>query len=51
MYRYADPLNATRSLDLIAVTPVALGVLEVIMNDEQIRFANKIKIAAPGQEV
>src|SRR5687768_7964439 len=46
--RNRQPLFSLMSLDLIAVTPAMLIVLHIIIEDKQIRAADLVKIAPPG---
>jgi hypothetical protein len=50
MNRDREPLNPFGGLDLVAVSPVALGVLQIIMKNEYINAGNKIEIAPPRDE-
>ena len=51
MHRYGDPLRAAWRFDLVAVTPVSLSVLQIIVKDEQVHFANEIEISTPGHKI
>src|ERR1700694_3912147 len=47
MDRNRQPLQSRRGLDAIPVAPIALGVLQVVVKDEQVDVVNEVKIAAP----
>ncbi len=43
-----QPLLALRGLDLVAVAPAMLIVLNVVVEDEQVGAADLVEVAAPG---
>jgi hypothetical protein len=49
--RYRKPFRALVSLDFVAVTPVVFGVLEVVIENEQIDIVNDIEITLPGNVI
>src|ERR1017187_1016757 len=42
-----QPLQAVRGLDLVAVSPAVLVVLDAVVEDEDVGFLNLMKVAAP----
>src|SRR5688572_18829537 len=49
--RYSNPASAIRHLDLVAIAPVALGELQVIMDNEQIHVVDEVEVSPPREVV
>ena len=49
--RNGEPGKAVGCFDLIAVSPIVLGVLHFVVNDKYIRLIHQIEIAFPGNIV
>src|SRR2546422_202881 len=49
--RDAEPLETLGRLDLVPVTPVVLGELRVVVEDELIHGGNHVEVALPGDVV
>src|SRR5215475_8155412 len=46
--RNREPFHALGGFDSIAVSPASRVILHVVVEDKTIRFANLVKISAPG---
>src|SRR3954471_6233832 len=46
-HRNGEPTGPLRRFDLVAVVPVALGVLDIVKNDVFVNPINEIKESAP----
>lgn len=51
LHRDGQPLHTLWCLDLVAVTPVAAGILHVVIKNKFIHRSNQIEIALPGDVV
>ena len=51
LHRNGQPLQTLRGLDLVAVTPVAPGILHVVVKNELIHRGDHIEIALPRDVV
>ena len=49
--RYRNPFRTLIGLDLVAIAPIILRVLEVIVENEQVSIMNDIEVALPGDVI
>jgi len=48
MHRNGQPLFALCSFDLVAIPPAMFIVLNIVIKDKKVSFADLMKIASPG---